>query len=185
MVSPNVFCRYDPTKDECSTNLDRSVHDGGELLEIRIEPLTELRVAYIRNVGPYGLSPTLKTLQRVTRWARSRRLLEAAQVLGIPWHNPRVTPAEELWYDACVSVPERFESDHPSISVQVIPAGSYLVRECRAEDGDLETPWQEFLAWYEKSEWEMSDGPCFEVYRNGCYSDPTGNWEMALHIPIV
>lgn len=144
IVSPNLFRRYDPTTDECSIKMDRSVHRGRRLLKIQIEQLPELWVAYIRNVGPYGLQPTLKTLQRITRWARSRKLLEGGRVLGIPWHNPRVTPHEDCWYDACVSVLQGFQSDHPSISVQIIQAGTYLVRECRAESGDLETPWQEF-----------------------------------------
>ena len=188
IVSPHVFRRYDPTAEEFSTNLpkmDRSVHERRETLQIEREQLPEVWVAYIRQVGPYGLQPTFKTLQRVTRWARSRKLLEAGRVLGIPWHNPRVTPPEDCWYDACVTVAEGFESDHPRISVQVIPAGNYLVRRCRADNGDLETPWQEFLAWYRESGWEMTDGPCFEVYESGCYSDSSGNWELALHIPVA
>lgn len=142
-------------------------------------------MAYIRHKGPYGLKPTFNTLRRVTSWARSRQLPEDTRVLGIPWHNPRVTPPEECCYDACVAVPGGFQSDHPRISVQVLPAGLYLVRTCRAEEGDLETPWQEFLAWLEESPWEMSDSPCFEVYLHGCHTDPSGDWDLELHIPVI
>lgn len=153
-------------------------------MDVEIKTLPEIWLAYIRQIGQYGLKPTIKTLNRVTRWARSRQILQGAQVLGIPWHNPKVTPHEECWYDACVTVPPGFSSDHPSISVQVIPPSRYLVRTCRAVDGDLESPWQEFLRWYRESGWEMTSEACFESYLNESYQDPTGNWDLALHIPV-
>lgn len=152
-------------------------------MEISEKQLAEQRVAYVRHYGEYGLEPTLRTLKRLLRWAGSRDLLRG-RVLGIPWNNPKVTPAGECCYDACIDVPADFEPDHPAISVQTLQAGTYLVRSCECVDGDLETPWQEFLAWYRESDREMTDEPCFEVYLDGSYEDQSGNWSMELFMPV-
>ena len=153
-------------------------------MKIEERQLEAQRVAYIRHYGAYGLEPTVQTLNRLIRWARSRKLLETGRVLGVPWDNPHFTPPEECCYDACITVPPDFEANHPMVEVQTLAAGTYLVRTCRSRDGDLETPWQEFLAWYGESDWEMTDAPWFEVYLNDSYQDPSGNWELELHMPV-
>jgi DNA gyrase inhibitor GyrI len=153
-------------------------------MEISVKQLSEQRVAYVRHFGDYGLQPTLRTLKRLLRWAGSRGLLKGGRVLGIPWDNPRVTPPEECCYDACIEVPSDFESDHPAIEVQVLESGTYLMRATHCVDGDLETPWQEFLAWYRESDWEMTDEPCFEVYTDSSYEDLSGNWSLELYMPV-
>lgn len=154
-------------------------------MHIEVQELDALQVAYIRHYGPYGLEPTQRTLKRLLKWAASRRLLEKPRVLGIPWNNPKVTPHNECCYDACLVVEPSFQSDHPSIGVQIIPGGRYLVRRCKAESGDLETPWQELLAWYQDSPWEIADGPCFEIYADESYLDANGNWSMQLFMPVT
>jgi AraC family transcriptional regulator len=153
-------------------------------MEIAEIQLPARRVAYVRHFGEYGLQPTLRTLKRLLRWAGSRGLLDAGRVLGIPWNNPRVTPAEDCCYDACIEVPDHFEPDHPAIGAQTLEAGTYLVRSCNCVNGDLETPWQEFLAWYRESPWEMTDEPCFEVYLERSYLDDSGNWTLELYMPV-
>lgn len=153
-------------------------------MDISRQELQPQRVAFVRHYGEYGLQPTLKTLKRLLRWAGSRGLLEEGRVLGIPWNNPKVTPAEECCYDACITVPNDFESDHPVIQVQDLAGGTYLVRSCTCQDGDLEKPWQEFLAWYHQSDWELTDDPCFEIYTNESYQDPSGNWSLELYMPV-
>lgn len=152
-------------------------------MKVEHRQLPDTKVAYIRHFGEYGLNPTLKTLTRLHRWAQSRGLAES-RFLGVPWNNPRFTPPEECCYDACVEVAMEFESDHPMVPVQVLPGGSYLVRICDCQEGDLETPWQEFLAWQDESEWVMTDDPCFEVYTNNSWQDASGNWSLELHMPV-
>jgi len=152
---------------------------------VEVKRIPEFKVAYIRHFGEYGMEGTLRTLTRLLRWGRSRGLLETSQVLGIPWNDPRVTPAQECCYDACLTVPIDFESDHPIIATQVLPASTYLVRTCRCTAGDLETPWQEFLAWYNESPWDMTGQACFEVYTENSFEDETLNWSLQLHIPVV
>lgn len=154
-------------------------------MTIEVRNLPPQRVAYLRHFGEYGLVPTLKTLNRLVRWAGPRGLLERGQLLGIPWNNPRVTLPEECCYDACLTVGPEFHSDHPLIEVQSLVGGTYLVRSVKVENGDLETPWQEFLAWYHESDWQLSDDPCFEVYRSDSHQDPSGNWSMELHMPVL
>jgi DNA gyrase inhibitor GyrI len=154
-------------------------------VKIEVEERPETRIACIRHFGEYGLEATLKTLARLLRWAGPRSLLESGRILGIPWNNPKVTAPEECCYDACVTVSDEFEVNHPIVFVQTLSAGTYLVRTCECRDGDLETPWQEFLAWYEESEWEMTGEACFEVYLNNSCQDATGNWSLELNIPVL
>ena len=30
----------------------------------------------------------------------------------------------------------------------------------------------------------MTEGPCFELYRNGCHADVAGDWDLTLYIPV-
>lgn len=151
-------------------------------MEVEYLRLPAQKVAYIRHYGEYGLEPTRRTLNRLLRWATSRKL--EGQILGIPWNNPRVTPPHECCYDACITVPPDFEAKHPAVETQTLEAGTYLVRRCHSVQGDLETPWQEFLAWYHQSDWEMTDQPCFEIYTDQSYQDPSGNWSLELYLPV-
>ncbi|MFC7560727.1 hypothetical protein ACFQ5D_00200 [Paenibacillus farraposensis] len=50
-----------------------------------METLPNYRIAYVRQVGPYGPA-------------------ESAILLGIPQDNPQTTPPEKCRYDACIVI---------------------------------------------------------------------------------
>ena len=72
--------------------------------QVKLERLGPYHVAFARSRTNYaqGIASAWSELEV---WARSRELLDApAQLLGLPWDNPDVTPDSRLSYFACIEV---------------------------------------------------------------------------------
>ena len=74
-------------------------------MKVEVREMPELRVAYVRNIGPYNTIG--KAFERLCQWAGPRGLLGSpdAMMLGIYHDDPEVTDADKLRADACVVVP--------------------------------------------------------------------------------
>src|SRR5262249_60226823 len=74
-------------------------------LEVRIEHLSEMRVAFARHTGPY--EETDAAYERLMTWAGSRGLLKPPVVIfGVAYDDPTVAAPENLRYDAALIIPE-------------------------------------------------------------------------------
>jgi DNA gyrase inhibitor GyrI len=66
------------------------------------------RIAYMRNVGPYGAG-NKELMERLKGWAAGSGLFhERTVILGIARDDPAFTPPEKCRYDACIVVKEDF-----------------------------------------------------------------------------
>ncbi len=98
-------------------------------MEVRIETVAPMRVAFMRHVGPYDqVGPLWEKLFVFAM--RARMFGPAFKMLGVPHDDPSVTPADKLRYDACIAVDEKFEP-RDDIGVQDIRGGEYAVTKHR------------------------------------------------------
>lgn len=75
-------------------------------MEMVIENLPSYRIAYVRQVGPYGPA-NAQAMNTLKQWADKNQLLhESATLLGIPQDDPATTPPEKCRYDACIVITE-------------------------------------------------------------------------------
>ena len=101
------------------------LYNDPELSETRVAHLAQLHVAFIRHVGPYeNVSDEL--WQRLTDWAKAKRLPSNLVFLGIAQDAPGLTPPERLRFDAGIVVPEEFSAEG-AIGHQVLNAAEYAV----------------------------------------------------------
>src|SRR5262249_9242521 len=82
----------------------KPVERGGTPMEVRLEILAPMQVAFLRHVGPYEDEKLTETWEKLLTWARSHGLLGPRTLkIGVGYDNPHVTPADKLRYDACIT----------------------------------------------------------------------------------
>jgi len=95
-----------------------------------IETLPKTKIAYMRQVGPYG-PPLMDLWKRFNKWVDRRRLLNDKTIrFGLSLDNPMTTPASELRYDAAIVVDDKFQVDltlDPDIELKILEGGEYLM----------------------------------------------------------
>lgn len=99
-------------------SLERKVWGGSA-----IERLPALRVAFVRQLGPYR--DLHRPFARLARWATRRGIWSRQPILiGAPHDDPAVTPSHRIRFDACMVVPDRIEGDD-EVGVRNLRPGDY------------------------------------------------------------
>ena len=97
---------------------------GDSGMETKIVKEDEVRVAFVRHVGPYeGCGAAWSKM--CTHLGAQGRLAGGLPMIGLSYDDPEVTPADKIRYDACVPVSDDFEPAG-GVGVQVLPAGTFV-----------------------------------------------------------
>lgn len=73
-------------------------------MDIIIEKMPAYRIAYIRQIGPYGIN-NVQTMEELKKWAKFNHLFnDESIILGIALDNPENTKPENCRYDTCIVV---------------------------------------------------------------------------------
>lgn len=152
------------------------VEEGGEpnvrwSVTLREQP--ELRLAYIRHIGPYfalqGMSGAAlgldQAFDRLLGWAMSRGLWEnGTWVYGLCPDNIRVTPPRYCQYDVCMPVDETVREDDV-VSIQHIKGMTYAAIETWGDSATLMQAWQWVIEdWAPSQGLVASDQTPFEIF---------------------
>jgi AraC family transcriptional regulator len=160
--------------------------DGEEAMDIELRTLPDLRVAYMRHVGPYG-SPAIGQMWfRFDAWRRQRGLQRAdILLLGVSQDSPDITAPERCRYDACVQVDDHFRPEG-EIGVQTIAGGRYACLRFDGTGREIHAAWQRvFAQWLPGSGYQPDDRPCAELYDRGSDIEPkTGRFSCLLCVPL-
>jgi AraC family transcriptional regulator len=142
------------------------VQRGGLPMDVRLETLAPMKVAFVRHVGPYEDEALTKTWEKLLNWAGSHGLLGPNTLkVGIGYDNPHVTPADKLRYDACVTVDKPFQPEG-EIGTQEISGGEHAVVTHKGPYEKLhETYAYLYGDWLPKSGREPADMHGFTIYR--------------------
>ncbi len=157
------------------------VNSGGSTMEITIEKLPPMRMAFMRHTGP---SPDCgPTVEKMRRWARERGLeTPDATFLGVSHDYVR--------YDAGVVVGEDFrlaaDDREQGVELKTIPAGEYAKAVHRGPFERLGETYAEICGqWAPRSGRDLGDEPCLEFPRVGPESgaDPE-EWVMDVLVNL-
>lgn len=119
-----------------------------------LETLPKTRIAFMRQTGPYG--PELMNLwQRFNKWIDRRKLLSDKMIrFGLSLDNPMTTPANQLRYDACIAVEDKFDVDFamdPGIEIKTLEGGEYLMEPFDGPPKDIGPAFEKMFHQIEKS----------------------------------
>ncbi len=150
--------------------------------EIRNRP--ETKVIYNRQIGKYETAAA-KAWQEVCAYAFPKQLVaKDAEFIGVSHDNPDFTEEDKLRYDACISISGNLKADG-KIGIQTLAGGDYQVFLHKGPyENLLQTYQQIYGTWLEKTDRELRDSPCFELYLNHPDETPKEDLLTEIHIPV-
>jgi AraC family transcriptional regulator len=193
--SPTHFrhAAHAPTHLPALCNVHYSPHDqidllpqtrGAHSMDVRIERIKPIRVAYVRGYGPYPqVFP--KIWKKLNELAIGLKLEKpGAWRLSICNDDPELTPADKIRADACISCDESFQPTG-DLQVREIPAGSYAVLRYQGPYSGLGNAWSQLCGhWLPQSGLKIRNAPCFEVYRNSPGDVPESELVTEIYEPV-
>lgn len=160
----------------------------GTDMAVELKTLPEVRVAYLRYVGPYGTTGLTRTWQRFAAWCTARGFVERGAIrFGVARDAPELTAPDRLRYDACVEVPGEFEPEpNEEIGVQQLAGGLYACAPFYGTGIEVHRSWMRlFMSWLPASVFEADDRPALERYGSDSVLDPdTGRFSCELCLPV-
>jgi AraC family transcriptional regulator len=161
------------------------VQRGGPPMDVHIETLVPIKVAFLRHVGPYEDEGVGRTWQKLKSWAEERGLLgPRTKLLGISHDNPHVTPPDRLRCDACLATDRPLEPEG-EIGIQEIPGGEYAVTTHRGPYEKLpDTYLRLYGDWLPQSGREPAEGPGFQHYLNSERDTAPEDLVTDIYVPL-
>lgn len=118
---------------------------GKQIMKMKIEQISPCRIAYIRQVGPYGAGNG-KAMERLKRWAESNGLLhEQSIILGIAHDNPETTKPESCRYDTCLVISEDESISGSDVSLGNLSGGNYSIFQIDHTSEAVEKAWNDIF----------------------------------------
>jgi len=154
-------------------------------IEVEVETLPTLRVAYVRHLGNYEVEAMWSVWERLMRWATAHELMgQDAEFIGIPHDDPEFTPRGRCRYDACVVVSSEVQASG-EVGIMEIPGGRYGRWTTEVSADGVWDAWDElYLSWLLDSGFQPDSRPCLEFYGDGSSSDPDGPYVVKLSLPV-
>jgi AraC family transcriptional regulator len=163
------------------TELPLSIGDNP--MDVRIERLEPLHVAFVRHVGPYN--QVGEAWEKVCmRLGTEGRLGAGAKFIGVCYDDPEVTAPEKIRYDACVTVDGDF-TPRDDVGVQTLAGGDYAVTTHVGPYDNLGQTYAELLGqWLPRSGRELRPDPSLEFYLNAPESTDPEDLLTDIHAPL-
>lgn len=152
-------------------------------MEVRIENVEPMRLAFIRHIGPY--IECTKAWNTLCAWAETKGVFQnPVKVIGICYDDPQVTPPDKIRYDACFTVNESVQAEG-EVGIQVLPGGRYAVITHAGPYEKLEETYGKLMGqWLPSSGEEFGEHASFEVYLNSPDETPPEKLLTDIYLPL-
>ena len=136
------------------------------MMTAEMREINDTNVLFVRKGGAYSEAATA-AWSLLMGYAYRNRLLNAdTWAIGIGNADPTITPADQLRYDACITI-NREVAPEGEIGVQTIPGGRYAVFLHKGAYEGLNDSYRSiFAVWLPASGHVLRNTPCFERYLN-------------------
>lgn len=135
-------------------------------MNLNIEKIASYRVAYIRQIGPYGTG-NVQTMERLKNWAKSNNLFNDKSIIfGIAHDNPETTKPEDCRYDTCIVVSDDYCINEEYVHQGNIIGGSYAVFIISHTAEAVQKAWVEIFPELLRQGYQFDEArPILERYR--------------------
>lgn len=181
-VAPSVF------REERRTNrAERSHAMQTTEIEARIERREPVRIAYVRHVGPY--EEVGEAWKALCKWGWSKLMFGKAEMFGLCFDDPEVTPAERIRYEACLVVGEKAKPK-PPVQMRELPGGAYAVTLHEGPFEGLAETYARLLGKIvsepiDGRRWSPGDPPSLEKYLNDPRKTPPEKLRTEVWMPVA
>jgi AraC family transcriptional regulator len=135
-------------------------------IEVRIEQRQPVRIAFVRNVGPYSTSG--EAWGKLMKWGWTKMMFKPPETFGLGYDDPDVTPAEQCRYDACMVIKDKTKVK-PPVETKDFPGGAYVVTLHAGPFNEISSTYAKLFARVasgpiEGKSWTLGDPPSLEKY---------------------
>jgi len=154
-------------------------------MDVMIKDLPPKHIAYVANLQGYKTDMIRAAWERLCAWAGPLGLLnEGAEMIGISFDDPAITPEDKCRYYACVTIPGEVVPPR-DIGLMDIPAGRYAVYAFEGSERAISVAYRTLYGtWLPSSGYQPADRPCYEIYHNNPDEDPEGHFDMEICMPV-
>lgn len=139
-------------------------------MKYKIETLPTYRIAYLRQVGPYGPA-NIEVMEKLKNWASEENLLKDSILFAIPLDNPETTHTDHCRFDACIVLPENYPVNDYVLEGEII-GGKYIVFEVKHTADDISKAYFDIFQFLQTSGYKIENKPIMEKYIGDINSSP-------------
>ncbi len=153
-------------------------------MNVTIQKLPKIRVACKRHTGPY--EETKGVWEELVAWAAPKGILGPETIfLGVCYDNPQITPADQIRYDACVSLDEHQQAVG-DVNEMEVGGRSYAVATHKGPYSSLGSVYDYiYHVWAGKSGKTLESGPCIEIYKNDPQDTAPEDLLTDVYVPLA
>jgi len=134
-----------------------------------VETLPQYRIAYVRQVGPYGPA-NIQAMEQLKKWAKEKNLYTSGIIFGISQDNPETTLPENCRYDASIVISEDVQLDD-TICEGELSGGKYFICKVKHTAEDIQKAWAEIFPALHNSGYQIDNRPILERYMSDMTED--------------
>jgi len=131
-------------------------------MTIKVETIPPYRIAYMRQVGPYGPA-NKEVMEKLKKWAKEKDLLKSSTLLAISQDNPKTTLPENCRFDACIVIPNDYQMND-SICVSQLSGGEYIIYEVKHTAEAIQKAYANILPVLQSHGYQLDNKPILERY---------------------
>ncbi len=136
---------------------------GQSEMNIKIDTLPNYRIAYVRQVGPYG-PHNVKVMEKLKRLAKKKGLFtKDSIILSIARDNPEETAPENCRYDAGIVISSEYHVDDDFSEDQLV-GGQYAIYKVKHTAEEIQKAWATIFSGLLEAGYEVDPRPIFERY---------------------
>jgi len=149
-------------------------------MEMKIETIPSCRIAYVRQIGPYG-SANVQPMQKIKQWASAKNLLTHSSILvSISHDNPETTPPEQCRYDSGIVIADDYPIDSLVNEAQLI-GGKYAIFKVKHTAEHIKQAWGEIFPVLLNDGYQLDARPIYERY----IGDMDTNQYCEICVPVL
>ncbi|UYP07128.1 AraC family transcriptional regulator [Priestia megaterium] len=132
-------------------------------MNIKVDHLPNYRIAYVRQVGPYG-PHNVKVMEKLKSWAKKKGLFNKdSTILSIPRDNPEVTSPENCRYDAGIVISNGYRINN-EVSEDRLIGGQYAICRVMHTAEEIQKAWDLIFGELLNKGYLVDSRPMFERY---------------------
>lgn len=138
-----------------------------EIMNYKIEIVSNMSMVYMRNIGPYGSKENVEMMKRFKQWINQHQLndeLKEYGIYGVPQDDPGKIPPEKCRYDLMFMTNRDFSKDQ-MVQTGHFEGGKYAVFTVTHTTEKVNLFWSQLPQMMQNNQLNMRPASIMERYR--------------------
>ncbi|MGG0860387.1 DNA gyrase inhibitor [Bacillus sp. NMCC46] len=136
-------------------------------MNCKIEILSNMKMVYMRNIGPYGSKKNIEMMKHFKKWINQHQLndeLKKHGIYGVPQDDPARTLPGKCRYDLMIMTNRDF-SNNQMVQTGYFEGGKYAVFTVTHTTEKVNLFWCQLPDYIQNNQLNMRQAPIIERYR--------------------